>query len=456
MNGSSLAESNGVSMMKIAFIRPNMGSIKAADSLQPLGIAALDGLTPEGTGTVFYDDRIEAVPMDIEADAVVLSVETFTARRAYQLSERFRKRGISVIMGGYHPTFLPEEALQYADAVVMGEAEGIWGQVMEDLEKGSLERIYRNAGTCSLNDLRFERRLFKDKRYAPIYPVQFSRGCRFSCDFCSISAFYGRELRQRPVQDVAKEIARLGQKHLFLVDDNFYVDKEKTKALLKALIPLKVRWSTQASVDIANDPELLQLMRRSGCMAVLMGFESLDHRNLAQMGKGINLKNSRYSEAIRRIRAQGIMVYGTFVFGYDFDTRDSFEPCLEFALENKLMLANFNPLMPMPGTRLYDRLQAEGRLIHDRWWLSPDFRYGDAMFHPNGMKAEELTEGCRNARYAFNTYSSIATRALDFRANAGNPVNLAMYALSNLISRKEIYNKQGAALGDFSEKEAGL
>lgn len=440
--------------MKLAFVRPNMGSIKAADALQPLGIAALDGLTPDGIETVFYDDRIETVPLDIDVDAVVLSVETFTALRAYQLSDAFKKRGITVIMGGYHPTFLPEEALQHANAVVIGEAEGIWGTVIGDLAKGKLERIYRNDNTGSLDNLQFERRLFKDKRYAPIYPVQYSRGCRFSCDFCSISAFYGSGLRQRPVQDVAKEIAELGRKHLFLVDDNFYVDKEKTKALLKAITPLNVRWFTQVSVDIANDPELLQLMRKSGCMAVLIGFESLDNRNLVQMGKGINLKNSRYSEAIRRIRAQGIMVYGTFVFGYDYDTRDSFEPCLEFALENKLMLANFNPLMPMPGTRLYDRLQAEGRLIHDRWWLSPDFRYGDAMFHPRGMSAEALTEGCRDARYAFNTYSSIASRAMDFKANAGNPVNLGMYMLSNLISRKEIYNKQGAALGNTEGKDS--
>lgn len=442
--------------MKIAFIRPNMGSKKSADALQPLAIAALDGLTPDSVETVFYDDRIETVPADLSADAVILSVETFSARRAYQLASGFRKRGIPVIMGGYHPTFLPDEALEHADSVVIGEAEGIWDTVIRDLLGGSFERIYRNRYSISLHDLNFKRSLFKDKHYAPLYPIQYSRGCRFSCDFCSISAFYGRELRQRPVRDVAEEIEKLGRKNLFLVDDNFYVDKVKTTALLEALIPLKIRWTTQVSVDIANDPELLMLMRKSGCMAVLIGFESLDPRNLVQMGKGINVKNSRYSEAISRIREHGIMVYGTFVFGYDFDTKDSFEPCLEFALNSKLMLANFNPLMPMPGTRLYERLLSEGRLIFDRWWLNPDFKYGDAAFTPKGMLPSDLTEGCKNARYAFNTFSSIASRAADFKANSRNPFNLGLYVVSNLISRKEIHNKQGTVLGDVEGKDAGI
>ncbi|NJD03862.1 MAG: B12-binding domain-containing radical SAM protein [Ruminiclostridium sp.] len=433
--------------MKITFIRPNMGVYKAKDALQPLAIAVLDGLTPPGVETRFYDDRIEEIPINQDTDIVAISVETFTARRAYQLAAEFRKRGIYVVMGGYHPTFLPEEALNYSDTVIIGEAEGIWEKVIDDFLRKNCQKIYRNEGSGRLENIKYDRSLFKNKKYAPVYPVQFSRGCRFSCDFCSISAFYGSKLRQRPVGEFAAEIESLGQKHIFIVDDNFYVDREKTKSLLRALIPLKVRWSAQVSIDIASDPELLELMEKSGCMAVLIGFESLDKRNLEQMGKGVNIRNNEYSTAIKRIRDRGIMIYGTFVFGYDFDTKDSFGKSLEFALESKLMLANFNPLMPMPGTRLYSRLESEGRLLYRRWWLDPAFRYGDAMFKPKGMSAEELTTGCKNARFEFNKYSSFFKRAVDLKANSVSPVNFGIFVLSNLISRQEIHKKQGLKLG---------
>lgn len=250
--------------MKITFIRPNMSTYKSSDAMQPLAIAVLDGLTPEGVETEFYDDRIEEVPFDIDTDMAAISVETFTAKRAYYIASELKKRGIYVVMGGYHPTFLPEEALNYADTVIVGEAEGIWGQVVKDFTDGSIGRIYTNENSSCLEGVNYKRELFKDKKYAIVYPVQFGRGCRFSCDFCSINAFYGSSLRQRPVEEVAAEIEALGRKHLFIVDDNFLVDREKTKELLKALIPLKVRWSTQVSIDIANDPELLELMEKSG------------------------------------------------------------------------------------------------------------------------------------------------------------------------------------------------
>ncbi len=433
--------------MKITFIRPNLGNYKSSDAMQPLAIAVLDGLTPEGLETEFYDDRIEQVPRDLETDIVAISVETFTARRAYSIASEFRKRGVYVIMGGYHPTFLPEEALQYADTVIIGEAEGIWGQVIADYLKGDCNKVYRSDNSHELGGVKYRRNLFKDKNYAIIYPVQFGRGCKFSCDFCSINAFYGNNLRQRPIEEVVAEIEELGEKYLFIVDDNFYINKEKTKQFLKALIPLKVRWSTQVSIDIANDPELLELMNKSGCMGVLIGFESLNAKNLEQMGKRVNMKNHEYSMAIRRIKDKGIMIYGTFVFGYDYDTKDSFKISLEFALENKLLLANFNPLMPMPGTRLYSRLKSEGKLLYDRWWINPGFRYGDAMFKPHGMTAEELTDGCKNARMDFNKYSSMLKRAMDFKANCANPGNLGIYTLANLVSRREIKKKQGLRLG---------
>lgn len=436
--------------MKITFIRPNMGRKKASDALQPLAVAVLDGLTPAGFQTAFYDDRIEAVPPVLDTDLVAISVETFTAKRAYALADRYRVQGIPVVMGGYHPTFMPEEAKAHADAIMIGEAEDTWPDLLRDFQRHELKPFYTSSHTHGLESVNFNKRLFQNKRYAPVYPIQYSRGCRFACDFCSISAFYGSTLRQRPIADVVAEIEALGKRNIFIVDDNFYIDKEKTKAFLKALIPLGIRWSTQVSIDIAEDHELLDLMEKSGCMGVLIGFESLDARNLKQMGKAANLMNRSYSEAIKRIKARGIMLYGTFVFGYDYDTPDAFKISTEFSIENKLMLANFNPLMPMPGTKLYKRLVAENRMIHDKWWLDPHFKYGDAMFRPAGMTAEELTRGCKEARYAFNTFGSIGKRALDFEANCKSPSQLGLYLLANVISRNEIYKKQGASLGTES------
>ena len=249
------------------------------------------------------------------------------------------------------------------------------------------------------------------------------------------------------MREVVAEIEALNCKHIFLIDDNIFVDVPKAKALFQALIPLNIRWSCQVSIDIAHQYELLALMEESGCTTALVGFESLNEQNLVQMKKKWNLKYGDYATAVQKFRDRGIMIYGTFVFGYDGDTVDSFEISLEFALRSKFYLANFNPLTPTPGAQLYDRLQDEGRLIYDRWWLDSDFRYGQATFHPRRMTADQLTEGCFRARRQFNEYGSILKRALDFKTNCHDPYCLGLYLASNIVSRREIFKKQGRQLG---------
>lgn len=424
-----------------------MGEGKAVDAMQPLAIAVLAGLTPPTVELAFFDDRIETIPYDIATDAVALSVETYAARRSYQIAAEFRRRGVHVIMGGYHPSLAQEEALQHADTVVVGDAEGVWPQVVADGLKGSWQRVYRSDHSRMLQGICYDRSLFQAKKYAPIYPVQFGRGCRYSCEFCSVNAFYHNRLRQRPVAEVIAEMEASGQRYFLLVDDNLWVDRVQTRKLLLALKPLQIRWVAQVSLDITQDPELLWLMAQSGCIAVQTGFESLDSRNLTQMGKQANLATRDYPLAVRKLRDQGMMVYGSFVFGYDGDNRDTFDRALDFALDNKLMLANFNPLTPMPGTPLYQRLAAEGRLLHPAWWNDPGFKYGAVAFQPRGMAAEELAEGCRRIRFEFNQYASVARRAVDFKANSGSFEKFALYLIANLVSRSEIHRKQGAGLG---------
>lgn len=439
--------------MKILFIRPNLFDERSTDAMQPLCFAILRRLTPSGITTVLYDERLEPIPLDEPADLVAMTVETYTARRAYQIAAAYRQRGVPVVMGGYHPTFLPEEALQFCDAVVVGDAEGIWPQVLEDARLGRLQRIYRQDDFPSIAGIEPDRSIFRGKRYAPVTLVQYGRGCRYNCNFCSIRAFYGNSLRQRPVHEVTAEIQRLGSRTVFLVDDNLFVDVPKAVELFEALIPLNIRWSCQISIDIAQDPALVRLMQRSGCMSALIGFESLNRDNLVQMRKSWNLKYSDYRTSISVFRKAGIMIYGTFVFGYDQDTVDAFDAAVEFAISSQFYLANFNPLTPTPGADLYRQLQSENRLIFDRWWLDPNFRYGSATFHPRGMTAEELTEGCLRARLKFNTLRSLCRRALAPATNMRTPFRLGMFLLSNLISKREILRKQGHRLGaaGFSE-----
>lgn len=423
-----------------------MGGRRAADAMEPLAFAILRRLTPMDVETLLVDERVEAVDPLAAVDLVAMTVETHTALRAYQLAAGFRRRGIPVVMGGHHPTLLPEEALQHADAVVVGDAEGVWPELVADFRSAGLRRLYRSAGGAAAVSVAPDRSIFAGKPYLRIGLVQHGRGCPYACDFCSVSAFYGGQLKHRPARQVAAEIAQLGKRNLFLVDDNLLADPCRTEELLRALVPLRVRWTCQVSLEVAADEGMLDLLAKSGCTVALIGLESLDRRNLEQMGKGVNLAGGDYAAAVERFRQRGIMVYGTFLFGYDHDTPAAIEAALEFAIRNRLCLANFNPLTPFPGTPLFARLQREGRLLHDRWWLDPDYRYGQALFRPRGMTAEALEAGCFRARREFHRFASILRRGADRRANGRNPAALALFLSANLVSRREILRKQGSPL----------
>jgi len=433
--------------MKVTFIRPNLYDDRSSDAMEPLCFAILKSLTPDDIETVFYDERLEPIPVDEDTDLVAMTVETYTARRAYKIAAEYRRRGIPVVMGGYHPTFLPDEGLEHADAVVKGDAEGIWEQVLADARNGGLKQIYESAAFPDLAGVMPDRSIFDGKKYTPMGLVQYGRGCKFNCSFCSIRAFYGANLRQRPVEEVVEDIKRTGKRHIFIVDDNIFVDVSKARELFEALVPLHIKWSCQVSIDVARDPDLVDLMARSGCISALIGFESLQPDSLKEIKKGWNVKWQSYDESIAVFQNAGIMIYGTFVFGCDHDTVDDFDTAVEFSIRHKFVLANFNPLTPTPGAVLFDRMRAEGRLLHDKWWLDPDFKYGDATLRPLGMTADDLTRGCFDARRQFNTVGSILSRLYDRRTNSRSLFRAGVYMLANLISRREIYRKQQRELG---------
>lgn len=433
--------------MKVLFVRPGLVMGKAHDALEPLVFALLKGLTPDDVECVLYDERVEEVPLDESADLVAITVETYTARRAYQLAALFRERGRRVVMGGVHPTLAPDEAAVHADSLALGDAEDIWPLIVEDARRGQLKLRYQSEFP-SLDGLVIDRSIFAGKRYAAAPLVQFARGCRWNCDFCSIRAFYGSLVRHRPAEEVASEVSRLNKKYFFFTDDNLFVDRQSALDLFEALEPLGKLWGTQVSLDIAADDDLLTRMARAGCKTLLIGFESMVPENLKQMKKSWHRKLQDYEKLIERIRSKGMTVWGSFVFGYDHDTADTIREALEFSIRSKMFLANFNSLAPTPGAPLYQRLRAEGRLLSDPWWLHPDFRYGRSMFEPAQLSAEGLEAGCFGARQAFNAYSSIGRRMCDFRANLSGLGNGLLFVMANLGARREIHRKQGMPLGD--------
>lgn len=435
--------------LHVAFVRPNLGDYRSHDAMQPLAFAVLSAYLPPGWSCELWDERLEPIPSRLQCDVVALTIETYTARRAYQLADRFRAQGLPVVAGGYHASFLPQEALQHVDAVVCGDAEVVWPQLLQDLSEGRLERLYRAPSARGMEGLRLDRGIFRGKRYGLVRPLLFSRGCRFACDFCSIHAFYGRSLQWRPPGEVRAEVDGLDSRWVFIVDDNLLVGNAPTLELLQALRGAGLRWGCQITLDVASQPELLQAMAESGCVAVLVGFESLDGDNLTQMRKKWNHKHP-YREAIRRFQEHGILVYGSFIFGYDHDTPEVFARTLEFALESRLFLVNFSALTPTPATSLYARMQQENRLRYASWWLDPDYRYGDAVFLPRQMSADQLTEGCRWARQQFYRYSRIAHRCLWPPSGCTSWSHRVVTGLGNWMTRRALDQKLGQPLGAIS------
>ncbi len=433
--------------MRITLVQPNASAGRAADAMAPLALGIVSALTPPGHQVTLVDERVEPLPERLEADLVAITVQTYTARRAYQLADGFRRRGLPVVMGGHHASLVPEEAAGHADAVVVGDAEGLWPRVVADAGAGSLRRRYQAAAPPSLDGVRVDRALFAGKGYLRWPLVQFGRGCRHACDFCSIRALYGSGYRHRPVDETVAEVAALPGRAVFFADDNLFADEAAARALLAALPAAGKRWGAQIAIDALADEATADRLAAAGCGAVLLGLESFDPETLREMRKSWNQLGPSYAECVARLRARGIMVYGTFVFGYDHDGPEAFDRALDFAVAQRLFVANFNPLTPTPGTPLYQRLRDEGRLIGDPWWLDPAFRYGAAQFRPARMTPAQLADGVLRARRRFFGWRSIAWRALDRRANTRSLASAALYLGANLVSRREIANKQGRALG---------
>ena len=441
-------------MRRLTIIHPAIGHRRGESyirswQMEPLPAAVIAGLTPDDIEVRFYDDRMELIPYDEATDAVVLSVETYTAKRAYQIASEYRQRGVPVVFGGFHPTLVPDECERFAESIVIGEAEGVWPEVVDDLRHGTLRKRYQALEQPSLASIRTDRLIFAGKRYLSLGLVETGRGCRFPCDFCAIQSFFKRTHRYRPVESVIAELMTLRDKArlFFFVDDNFAGNLKAAKPLLVELEKLRIRWVTQISINAAHDEEFLELLARGGCKGVLIGFESLDEGNLKSMGKRFNTMKGGYRQALANLRRHNIRVYGTFIFGYDNDSLQTFDETVDFALEQNLYIAAFNHLTPFPGTPLYDRLLQGNRLRYENWWLDGAYRYNDLPFFPVRLSPEEVTGNCVAARRRFYSWKNIMQRGFE-RTNRADFFMFRNFFPINMMHRNEVSQRNGHPLGD--------
>jgi radical SAM superfamily enzyme YgiQ (UPF0313 family) len=399
--------------------------------LPGLTMPTIAALTPPNVEVTIVDEYVQEIDFDAPVDLVGLTAIIIQSPRAYQIADQFRRRGVPVVMGGHHASAVPEEALQHCDVVVIGEAEGIWPTVIEDAKQGKLEPLYRMNGYPSLEGLPRPRLpLLPLRRYRiPFFPVQTTRGCPFHCNFCAVTSFFGGAYRFRPVEEVVEEVKAIGSRNIFFVDDNIAANPSRAKELFQALIPLRLRWASQANVTIANDPELLDLAVKSGCISLFIGLESLSEANLKQAGKTFN-RPAEYPEAIRRIQKAGIHIMASFIFGLDDDDETVFERTVRFLEENRLPLASFFAYVPLPGTRAAQRMEEEGRIIERDWAKYDD---AHALFLPRRMSPQTLEEGLWWAYRRFYSLPSLLRRTF-----CPPQHHLPLVLLMNLLYRSAV------------------
>ena len=396
--------------VKIELIVP---AVEENAPIPNLALPILAALSPPDVEISITDDLL--TPIDLEkdlkeVDLVGITVLTKTALRAYEIADGYRKKGIPVVLGGIHPTALPEEAKEHADSVVMGEAEEVWPSLIEDFRIGNLKSFYRQERFTELSKIpRPRREILPRKGYFPLDVIQATRGCPFRCEFCSVRKFFGDTYRFRPISEVVEEMKTLRHRLIMFNDDNIIGNPFYSKELLKALIPLKKKWIGQASLSGLRDAENVALLAKSGCIGLLIGFESLSKSNLIQSQKYQN-DPTEYREVIHTLHQFGITIWGSFIFGFDEDDPSIFEETVAFAIQTKLFSVVFALLTPYPETAFYQRVKEEGRLVQDQWWLLEKQEDSAPFFIPKMMSSEVLREGWKRAWKEFYSFPSIWKR----------------------------------------------
>lgn len=393
----------------------------------PLGLLTVMNVLWDRHRVTLENENIRPIELFDGPDIVGISVTVDTLPRAMAIAAEFRKRGIPVVAGGIHITTAPDTIPEGAfDVLCIGPAEGTWPRIVQDAAQGQLQPVYRCDGSFSGADIVSPAYDLIDRRdYLYCNIVHTSRGCPYRCDFCYNSCG-GHAWLCRPINDVLRDIHTVGRKHVMFIDDNFAGDPSWTRQLLHAITPLGIRWNAAVSMNIALDTELLDLMKRSGCEGLFIGFESVNAESLKGVHKGQN-SIAKYEQAVRNIHERGMMVNASFVFGLDGDTPDTFQHTLDFILRNRIETVTSHIMTPYPGTVLYDRLKAEGRILTDDLSL---YNTAHVVFQPKQMTAEQLYSG-----YLW-MYRQIYSFRNILRRMPQKPDQRAAYLMFNLLYRK--------------------
>jgi radical SAM superfamily enzyme YgiQ (UPF0313 family) len=376
-------------------------------SFQQITMPYLAARVPPGWHVTHVDEDAEAIDWAEQPDVVGITFHTPSAYHAYDLAARFRSRGTCVAMGGPHVTLLPDEAGRHADVIFVGEAEDLWEEFLNGFVTGTYRRVYQRAGPASLEAVPMARKALFHRNDFTSGVLFATRGCPNSCDFCSIAVMYRHGFRKRPIGDVAAEYGSFHGKRIIFWDDNIAADKEYAKRLFRAITPYRKWWSSQVTVHAAQDDELLEAAARSGCKQLFLGLESVSQLSMKEVRKGFN-RVEDYARIVKRVHAHGIALQAGIVFGFDNDTPEIFKDTLDFLEDTGVQNATFNILTPYPGTPLFRRLDAQGRIL-TRDWGKYNGRT-DVVFRPSQMSVDELLAGFQYANRRFYSLPSVAKR----------------------------------------------
>ncbi|MCL2761293.1 MAG: B12-binding domain-containing radical SAM protein [Desulfuromonadales bacterium] len=399
--------------MKVLFVSPGWPKGRLWGELgfkfPSLALAALASVTPDEWETELCDENIEPLAIDSNADIVAITAMTPQAFRAYEIAEIFRKAGKKVVMGGFHASNIHEEALQYVDSVIIGEGETAWPNLLKDFKEGTLQKIYRSETLLDMATLLPPKRtIFKGKKYLFTNTLQTTRGCPFDCEFCSVTSFYGRKYRERPVENVLAELQELRKKNsfAFFVDDNLVADREYAIKLFSDMKGMGFKWLSHSPIDFAEDREFVKAAGEAGCIGMFVGFESLNQESLNAMGKVTN-RADNFMENAKIFRDNGIGILGSFVMGNDGDTPDIFEKTLHFCETARLEAAIFPILTPYPGTKIRKKLEDENRITSNNW---DDYDMEHVTFRPKNMTEYDLQSGYDLLCNSFYSFRSMYRR----------------------------------------------
>ncbi len=436
--------------MKLLLVSPRSSEKKAPVGFKvpQLALHILAGLTPVDVDVSVIDEQINAIDFSRNYDLVGISIMTATAKRGYHLAQKFKQTGSTVVFGGIHASVMPQEAIKYGNAVLIGEAEGSWPQLIEDFKNNSLKKFYKSSASYFTKGHLPKRNIGIDRSILGYKWPGFytTRGCPYNCEFCSVSDVYGKKIRHLPIPFVVRDIENANSKIFLLLDDNVAADPKYAKELFEALAPQKIEWGGQSTINIAQDSQLLKLCQKSGCRGLFIGLESVSPVSMSRMHK--TFKSIKENEdAIKKIQDAGILFHPSFVFGFDDDTRAVFDDTLEFLYKNRITTATFNILTPYPGTKLYQRFKQEGRLISEDW---SHYNHSTVVYQPKNMTVRELAEGYFYLKKEFYTLSNICRRITRLSEISYPGLVQFFYATFNNIAGKKTLVESYKTMNMFS------